>query len=188
MKMLSLGIAAAFTGCSGLKTPEYTSTSEYRGLQPLKVGRGHAEDAIVYKAPSQSGPFNLRSPVRVFKMNRGFFQHKRRRDHKGLDLGGRRGDDIYAAHPGLVVYAGRKFSGYGKMVLIEYNNTWATLYAHLNKYNVKAGDVVAAGQQIGEMGATGRATGVHLHFELIKNKQPIDPLPYIQLDRFLSSE
>lgn len=62
------------------------------------------------------------------------------------------------------------------MILLEYDPEWATLYGHLDRYLVKPGDVVQQGQVIGLMGRTGRATGVHLHFEVIQNKQPIDPL------------
>ncbi len=96
--------------------------------------------------------------------------------HQGIDLGGPLNTSIKAAHEGVVVYAGRGFKGYGKMILIEYNNEWATLYAHLNRFKVKTGQWVSKGQAIGKMGRTGRASGVHLHFELIKDKLPIDPL------------
>ena len=77
---------------------------------------------------------------------------------------------------GEVVYAGEQFSGYGKMILIKHSNNWSSLYAHLSKIHVKAGQQIKQGQQIGEVGNTGRSTGSHLHFELIHNKQPINPL------------
>ena len=98
----------------------------------------------------------------------------------GVDLAGKRGYRIYAAHDGIVVYAGRGFRGYGNMILLEYDGQWATLYAHLDGFRVKTGDRVSTGQTIGTMGRTGRATGVHLHFELLKKKQPVDPLPYLR--------
>ncbi len=86
---------------------------------------------------------------------------------------------IVAAHPGRVIYVGRGFRGYGKMVMIEYNNRWASLYAHLNSFEVKQGQYVRMGDVIGRMGRTGRATGVHLHFELLKNKLPVNPMSYL---------
>lgn len=87
---------------------------------------------------------------------------------------------ILAAHEGVVVYAGNSFRGYGNMVLLEYNHQWATLYAHLDRIMVREGQKLRVGDKLGTMGRTGRATGVHLHFELIKNKQPIDPLLHLE--------
>lgn len=124
------------------------------------------------------GPFQLQWPVRKAKINRGFSTG--RDEHFGLDIGGRKNQTIYSAHDGTVVYAGSGFRGYGKMILIEYDSNWASLYGHLNRIEVKMGQKVLAGQVIGKMGRTGRATGVHLHFELIKGKQPVDPLPYLR--------
>ncbi len=128
---------------------------------------------------ANKGPFRLQWPVLLLKVNRGF-QTEGRREHLGLDIAGRRGDRIFAAHDGVVVYAGHSFRGYGNMILLEYNQTWATLYGHLNRFRTHMGQEVKAGALIGEMGRTGRATGVHLHFELIKNKDPIDPAPYLK--------
>jgi murein DD-endopeptidase MepM/ murein hydrolase activator NlpD len=122
--------------------------------------------------------FRLRAPVKHLKINRGY-KTEGRRAHLGLDIAGHRGDRIFAAHDGVVIYVGRGFRGYGKMILLEYDNSWATLYGHLNRFKVKTGQEVKAGTLIGEMGRTGRATGVHLHFELIKDKDPIDPEPYL---------
>lgn len=96
--------------------------------------------------------------------------------HEGIDLRGRRGAEIIASHSGTVVYVGSGFSGYGKMVLIEHNADWASLYAHLDKIQVREGQTVELGQQVGKMGRTGRATGVHLHFEILYRKKPINPL------------
>jgi murein DD-endopeptidase MepM/ murein hydrolase activator NlpD len=76
----------------------------------------------------------------------------------------------------LVIYAGNGFGGYGNMVLVEYNNEWATLYGHLESIAVREGRIVKAGDPLGGMGATGHATGVHLHFELMHNREPVDPL------------
>jgi murein DD-endopeptidase MepM/ murein hydrolase activator NlpD len=113
------------------------------------------------------------------------------RYHDGIDLATWCGDKIRAAHSGTVLYAGRKFdehSGYSEsldafyarldriggltlipiVVVIDYGNGYRGLYAHLSKANVEAGDVVEAGQVIGLEGATGRASGCHLHYALIR--------------------
>jgi murein DD-endopeptidase MepM/ murein hydrolase activator NlpD len=62
------------------------------------------------------------------------------------------------------------------MVIVEYNSEWATLYAHLDSINIEEGDWVKQGDILGKMGATGRTTGVHLHFEIRRNRKAVDPL------------
>lgn len=103
-------------------------------------------------------------------------------------MAGLKRSPILAAHPGVVVYAGNRYRGYGKMVILEYSSKWATLYAHMNSLDVETGDRVFPGQVLGRMGRTGRATGVHLHFELLKNKQPVDPMPYLRKQRQLLAQ
>lgn len=121
------------------------------------------------------GVFKLLWPVSFVRINRGFRPESDPK-HDGLDLGGKKGMPILAAHEGIVIYAGREFNGYGNMVMVEYSNEWATLYGHLDEFAVKEGAVVSAGEPIGSMGSTGHATGVHLHFELMHNRSPVDPL------------
>jgi murein DD-endopeptidase MepM/ murein hydrolase activator NlpD len=122
--------------------------------------------------------FKMVWPVEQVRINRGFHPPEDPR-HEGLDLGGQKGMPIWAAHEGLVIYTGTGFNGYGKMVLIEYNKEWATLYGHLNEITCREGQVVAPGDSIGTMGATGHATGVHLHFEVMHNHTPTDPIPLL---------
>jgi murein DD-endopeptidase MepM/ murein hydrolase activator NlpD len=117
-------------------------------------------------------------PVDAARMTRGFLPNKRR-PHLGIDLAAPKGTPILAAQGGTIIYAGREFKGYGKMVLIESGDGWATLYAHFDKILVSEGQKVRKGEVIGAMGRTGRATGVHLHFEIRKNRGPIDPLPLL---------
>lgn len=120
-----------------------------------------------------SSPFRLYWPVSRIRITQPF---KRSPRHEGIDLGGGKGIPILAAHEGVVIYTGHDFSGYGKMVLLEYDSQWATLYGHLNDISVREGMIVKPGDRIGGMGNTGRSTGTHLHFELMQNRQPIDPL------------
>jgi len=117
-------------------------------------------------------------PVDDARLTRGFLPNKHR-PHLGIDLASKRGTPILAAQGGLVIYTGREFRGYGKMVLVESGKGWATLYAHMDKIVVQEGQKISQGQLIGAMGRTGRATGVHLHFEIRKDKGPIDPLPLL---------
>ncbi len=108
------------------------------------------------------------------------FRPKKNRKHKGIDLAGKKGSPIFSIASGKVIYQGRKFSGYGKMILIKHNHSISTIYSHLNKIFVKSGEKIKRGELIGTMGRTGRATGVHLHFELIENKTVINPEKYIR--------
>lgn len=121
-------------------------------------------------------------PVDRARLTRGFLP-KKRKPHLGIDLASARGTPVFSAAQGRVVYAGRDFRGYGRMVLIESKNEWATLYAHLDKIYVNEGQSVQIGETIGSMGRTGRATGTHLHFELRKNKAPVNPLVYLPSSR-----
>lgn len=104
---------------------------------------------------------------------------RKKRSHWGIDLASSKGTPIYASHQGTVTYSGRDFKGYGKMLLIEGENGWATIYAHLDKTLVKEGHKLRQGDLIGLMGKTGRVTGVHLHFEIRQNKEAYDPLLFL---------
>ncbi len=120
-------------------------------------------------------------PVDKAKLSRGFSPKPlgRRRPHFGIDLAAKQGSPIYAAQDGLVIYTGNGFRGFGKMLMIEGRGGYATLYAHFSQIKVKEGQRVKKGTLIGYMGRTGRASGVHLHFEIRKGKGPVDPLPYL---------
>ena len=95
--------------------------------------------------------------------------------HRGVDLRAAYGQDIGAAAAGRVVFSGQQ-SGYGTTVLVEHADGSRTRYAHLSEALVEAGDAVAYGQPLGRAGHSGRATGTHLHFEVIAaNGQHVDP-------------
>jgi len=98
-----------------------------------------------------------------------------RRDHNGVDIPAKLGDPIYATFEGKVRYAKFNTGGFGNLVIIRHPNGLETWSAHLHKMEVKVGDYVATGQLIGLAGRTGRAYGVHLHFELRYCDQTFDP-------------
>lgn len=100
------------------------------------------------------------------------------RNHTGLDIGAPVGEDVYAPVSGVVIFAGEK-NGYGNYIKIDHGNGVVTAYAHLSVMFVKEGDVVKEGSVIGEVGTTGNVTGPHLHFEIIKNGEFLDPEPFI---------
>ena len=98
--------------------------------------------------------------------------------HKGIDYGGEKGQYVVAAANGTVSFAGWN-EGYGNCVIIDHRNGYQTIYAHLDEIKVKAGDTVTTGHLIGTMGSTGVTTGVHLHFELLKDGDNLNPADYI---------
>jgi lipoprotein NlpD len=93
---------------------------------------------------------------------------------KGLVLGGKAGDPVFAAADGRVVYAGSGLRGYGNLIILKHNNTYLTAYAHNQTLLVKEDQTVRRGQKIAEMGSTD-ADSVKLHFEIRKLGKPIDP-------------
>lgn len=98
--------------------------------------------------------------------------------HSGIDIAAPKNTPILAAADGKVILAGRN-GGYGLTVIIDHGSTYETLYAHLNRIDVKVGQAVTKGDVIGGMGTTGRSTGVHLHYEIKRNGERIDPYQYI---------
>ena len=93
------------------------------------------------------------------------------RMHRGIDIAGPIGTPVVAAAPGVVSYAGWNDGGYGNLVEIEHPDGSLTVYAHNDRILVSEGQKVAQGDQISEMGTTGRSTGPHLHFEIHPNGQ-----------------
>lgn len=97
--------------------------------------------------------------------------------HKGIDIANKAAPSILAADSGKVVVAGWTDGyGYGNRVVIDHGNGYRTLYGHLSRVSVVVGQNVARGNVIGQMGSTGRSTGIHLHFEVIKNGVYLNPL------------
>jgi murein DD-endopeptidase MepM/ murein hydrolase activator NlpD len=98
--------------------------------------------------------------------------------HYGLDIDGETGDPIEAAVAGTVTYSGWR-NGFGNLVIVTNGNT-EYYYAHASEIFVAEGQSVEVGQHIANVGATGRVTGSHLHFEVRVDGTPVDPLPLLQ--------
>lgn len=98
--------------------------------------------------------------------------------HRGIDYAADIGTPVAVTGAGIVTHAGRR-SGYGNLVEVDHGAGLRTRYAHLNAYHVSVGDVVTRGQLIGEVGQTGRATGPHVHYEVIENGRHINPVNYV---------
>lgn len=99
--------------------------------------------------------------------------------HKGIDIARPNGFTIKAADNGIVTFTGRDGS-YGNKVVVNHQNGYQTVYAHLASIGVKKGQTVPQGFNLGVMGSTGRSTGIHLHFEILKNGAPMNPTSYLR--------
>lgn len=102
--------------------------------------------------------------------------------HDGIDIAGKKGADVIAVAAGVVTWAGKRY-GYGDLVEINHGNGYVTRYGHNEAVKVKVGDTVRKGDDIAAMGSTGRSTGPHVHFEVIKNGRVVDPIQYIRASR-----
>lgn len=99
--------------------------------------------------------------------------------HEGVDFAGKMDSDIVAVAAGVVTWSGKRH-GYGNMVEVNHGGNFATRYAHASDLKVNVGDLVAKGEVIALMGSSGRSTGPHVHFEVLKNGNPINPSRYIK--------
>lgn len=103
----------------------------------------------------------------------------RREMHKGIDFAGTLGGPVIAVAKGVVTYAGKRY-GYGKVIDIAHGNGYTTRYAHNSRLLVSVGDTVEKGFQIAEIGSSGRSTGPHVHFEVLKNGRETNPVRFIR--------
>jgi murein DD-endopeptidase MepM/ murein hydrolase activator NlpD len=136
----------------------------------------------------QNGEF--RSPVDVNKLRKepgpGFGKRinpntGKEQFHSGVDLVTAAGNGVYAPADGVVATtsdAGDR----GNFILLKHDNKLATSYSHLEKIIVKKGETVHQGQLIGLVGSSGVSTGPHLHFEMLKDGKPVDPVPYLKME------
>lgn len=132
----------------------------------------------------------LASPVDKYRMTSGFgvridpFTHSLAR-HTGVDLSGPIGSKVHSAADGIVKSTGRK-GAYGIAVEIDHGLGISTLYGHLNRATVKAGDQIRKGQVIGIQGSTGRSTGNHVHYEVRYNDIPRNPVSFLKAGQYVS--
>jgi murein DD-endopeptidase MepM/ murein hydrolase activator NlpD len=102
----------------------------------------------------------------------------KRSRHQGIDIDGQAGDEVVAAASGTVTEASTR-GKYGKIVMITHADGLATLYAHLSTLLVRVGDWVERGDPIANVGRSGNARGTHLHFEVHRNEQPVNPIRHL---------
>ena len=146
-----------------------------RLLDQVVMERELSEDSLSPGLPVRSGYISSYFGMRKDPL------HGRQSFHSGVDYAGKVGTDILAIADGLVIQS-ETVSGYGRLVEIRHANGLVTRYAHCKKLLVAAGDLVTKGQVIATLGSSGRSTGPHLHFEVLKEGVAINPLRLAGLD------
>lgn len=99
--------------------------------------------------------------------------------HEGLDFAGIKGSGVIAVASGIVTWSGNR-QGYGKLLEVDHGNGYVTRYAHNHELLVKTGDEITAGQEIAKMGATGRASSPHVHFEVLYRGSAVNPYQFVK--------
>jgi murein DD-endopeptidase MepM/ murein hydrolase activator NlpD len=99
--------------------------------------------------------------------------------HEGVDFVAKAGAEVVAAASGIVTWAGQR-RGYGNLIEISHGDGYTTRYAHNERHLVQAGTKVDKGQPIALLGATGRSTGPHLHFEVLRNGKALNPMRFVK--------
>ncbi len=151
---------------------------------PVPVASKPKSVAVPFRSADAPAPFVHPVPKgRISSSFANYVVKSRNRKHHGVDFAAPIGTPVYAASSGVVLNAdmGSMSDAFGLAVLIEHGDKFQSLSAHLSRIDVNIGDWVQAGQQIGLVGKTGRATGPHLHFELWQNTIPKDPLLFLPI-------
>ena len=140
------------------------------GNEPSEILAIHASENPIHTIVS------IQNPVETVKITQDYKFY-----HPGLDLDGVTGDSIKPIKSGKVIYAKSEKFGYGKNVVVDHGDELTSLYAHLSKIEVTEGQEVTTDTELGEMGATGRSSGDHLHLEVRDHGIPINPIKILPL-------
>lgn len=139
--------------------------------QTVNVQAQGSDNVIIESQTNLNTEKGMIYPVAQVKINQGYSIF-----HKAVDLGGSIGTSIKPIMAGVVAYSGWDRSGYGNLIILKHKNGIDSYYAHLSKIEVKTGETVDTNTEIGKMGATGHATGPHLHLEIHQNGVSLNPL------------
>ena len=179
-------VRRGYSGQGGPLTPlSFTTRGEQPTADTLRANRllNQMDRLNLYRLAASKAPFA--NPVKNafrFTSKFGFRRDPKtggRRMHNGVDFAAGNGTPLYATADGVVIHAGWG-SGYGRLVKIQHEFGIETRYAHMSKMRVKVGQRVSRGDRIGDMGASGRVTGVHLHYEVRVGGKPVNPMIYIK--------
>ena len=174
-------VRSGYTGTGGPLEPMVMSTRGGTALPDEDTPRANRlldklEDVDMYRMAAESLP--LAHPVRAAHRRTSGFGPRWGRMHSGMDFAAPQGTEIFATAGGTVIHAGWQ-SGYGNLVKIRHPLGFETRYAHLSSIGVGVGQKVARGDKVGGMGTTGRSTGVHLHYEIRRNGEALNPVTFI---------
>ncbi|MEM6310519.1 MAG: M23 family metallopeptidase [Pseudomonadota bacterium] len=179
-------VRRGYSGQGGPLTPLIVSTrGEEQSPDTLRANRilNQLDRLNMYRIAAEKAPFA--KPVGgAFRYTSGFGPRRDpitggRRMHSGLDFAAGNGAPIVAGGDGVITFAGWQ-SGYGRLIKVQHDFGIETRYAHLSRIRVKVGQRVSRGQRIGDMGASGRATGVHLHYEIRIGGKAVNPMTFIK--------
>ncbi len=179
-------VRRGYSGQGGPLTPlSFSTHGEAPSADTLRANRllGQMDRLNLYRLAASKAPFA--NPVKNafrFTSKFGFRRDPKtggRRMHNGVDFAADLGTPLYATADGVVTNAGWG-SGYGRLVKIQHEFGIETRYAHMSKMRVKVGQRVSRGDRIGDMGASGRVTGVHLHYEVRVGGKAVNPMIYIK--------
>lgn len=143
--------------------------------------RGPTDESLAVAGPGLS-PQSARDLGLIWPVKgrpSSLFGQRNGRGHDGIDIPAKPGTLIHAAAAGRVIHSGGGLGDYGRVVIIKHEGYYSTVYAHNRRNRVEEGDFVEKGDVIGEVGSSGNATGPHVHFEVRRNRKPIDPLLFL---------
>lgn len=173
-------VRRGYSGQGGPLMPlSFSTRGEAASVDTLRANRilDQMDKLNLYRIAATRAPFAM--PVKnSFRYTSGFGMRWGRM-HSGTDFAAPHGTPIYSTADGVVVHAGWQ-SGYGRLVKIQHEFGIETRYAHMSKIRVKTGQRVSRGDQIGDMGNTGRSTGTHLHYEVRVGGKAVNPMIYIK--------
>jgi len=179
-------VRRGYSGQGGPLTPITLSTmGDEPSLDASRANRilDQMDRMNLYRIAAEKAPFAV--PVLAsYRFTSGFGYRRDpktggRRMHSGVDFAGPVGTPLYSAGDGVVTHAGWQ-SGYGRLVKIKHQFGIETRYAHMSRLRVKVGQRVSRGDRIGDMGASGRVTGPHLHYEVRVGGKAVNPMIYIK--------
>jgi lipoprotein NlpD len=174
----------------GVPVADIIAANDIDDVTALNVGqriwipnakRGASERSLAgsgaHSAARQAQDLELIWPVRGKLSSR--FGPRNGRGHDGIDIPAKSGTPIVAAAAGRVIHSGRGLGDYGRVVIVKHEGHYSTVYAHNRRNRVEKGDFVEKGEVIGEVGSSGNASGPHVHFEVRRNRKPLDPMLFL---------
>ncbi len=145
---------------------------QVRGLRAYGANARHIEAWLTPVDGRVSSPYGMRQ----------LSDEAHARMHKGMDFAAPAGTPIHAARDGVVEFAGTR-GGYGNTVVVDHGDGTKSLYAHASALLVEKGERVRKGAEIAQVGSTGRSTGPHLHFEVRRDGEPVDPASLLRMEQ-----